>query len=62
MIITTTTETKYKVEMTARQRESLIIALLIFADKENGLWPDDPFSKEQIEVMDDLRVSLLNAA
>lgn len=62
MIITTTTETKYKVEMTARQRESLIIALLIFADKENGLWPDDPLSKEQIEVMDDLRVSLLNAA
>lgn len=61
MRVTTKTETFFNVEMTAQQREALIIALLIFADKENGLWPDDPLSKEQIEVMDDLRVSLLNA-
>ncbi len=61
MIVTIRKETFYKVEMTAQQRQALVLGLLHFTDTENGVWPENPLSKEQIEVMDDLRVSLLNA-
>jgi len=61
MIVTTKTETKYKVEMTARQREALILGLMVAVENGDGLRTQD-LSGEQKEVMQDLRVSLLNAA
>lgn len=65
MIITTTTETKYRVEMTAQQRQALILALI--ALMENDAQASKHFqavelNAEQKEVIDDLRLSLLNAA
>ncbi len=62
MMVTTRTVTYYKVEMTAQQRQALILGLLHFTDNEKGIWPENPLNKEQTKAMDDLRVSLLNAA
>ena len=61
MIVTTIIETKYRVEMTARQREALILGLVVAVDNDDGIKLTD-LSDEQKEAMQDLRVSLLNAA
>lgn len=61
MIITIRKEKFYKVEMTSAQRADLIFGLLIAVESGERLEPKD-LSVAQKEVMQDLRVSLLNAA
>ena len=65
MLVTTKTEKFFNVEMTARQREALIVGLV--ALMENDAQAHHHFqavelNDEQKEAVEDLRVSLLNAA
>jgi len=59
MIVTQRNETFYKVEMTAQQRQAVILGLLTCT--ENTLLQDS-LHQEQKEALSDLRQSLLNAA
>ena len=61
MIVTTKTERFFSVEMTAQQRQALILGLMVAVENGEGIKAQD-LTGEQKEVMQDLRVSLLNAA
>jgi hypothetical protein len=58
MIVKTKTETFFNVQMTAEQRQVLVVALL----RVDEALVYDYLSKDEKEVLNDLRVSLLNAA
>ena len=60
MLVRETTQVLITIEMTEEESLSLRTALMKMNEARTTLYTEQTFSKEEVEIMDNLRLSLLN--